>query len=88
MSEHELIEALANKEHVGWANWMNYLFSVCEKGSDGSMTIPAVWVERWQRQIDTPYIQLSEQDKQSDRNQVADTLPIIAEYIKTVATTE
>ena len=88
MSEHELIEALADKEHAGWAQWMNYLFSVCEKESDGSVTIPAALVEGWQRQIDTPYVQLSEQEKQSDRNQVAHILPIIATYIKTVVTAE
>jgi len=60
---------------------MQYLFSKCiENSNDGSMTIPSDLAARWQRQSDTSYADLSEREKQSDRNRVALILPIIEEY--------
>ncbi len=82
MNTSELIERLAEKEHEGWSHWMAYLFSVCEEGIDGSVTIPASLVAHWQRQVATPYAQLTQTEKQSDRNQVAHILPIINEYVQ------
>jgi hypothetical protein len=86
MTEHELIEQLSDKEHASWARWMIYLFDKCNAMPDGSLVIPPPFVARWQRQIDTPYRHLSEQEKQSDRNEVAHILPIIQEYCHDAAT--
>jgi hypothetical protein len=80
MTEQELIEALADKEHASWARWMYYLFSQCWKDGNGCMVVPERLVDRWQKQINTPYAELSEQEKQSDRDEVAHILPIIKEY--------
>lgn len=83
MTEQELIERLAAKEHDSWARWMDYLFNRCdiERGKDGfRYVIPHELVERWKRQVDTPYTDLSEQEKQSDRDEVAHILPIIKAY--------
>jgi len=89
MTEQELIEQLADKEHASWARWMKYLFDVCEAYSiidpDGfdrykGVLIPPELVERWQRQIETPYEDLPELKKRSDRDEVAHILPIIREY--------
>lgn len=80
MNETELIEALADKEHAGWAHWMTYLFSRCERRPDGSAVIPPDLVERWQRQVETPYVALSEREKQSDRDEVTHILPIIRAF--------
>src|SRR6267143_1333503 len=80
MTEQELIEALADKEHAGWSSYMAYLFSKLESNPDGSLTIPAGYVAALQIQIDTPYAELSEQEKQGDRDEVAHILPIIQEY--------
>lgn len=77
MSEQELIELLADKEHASWAHWMSYLFSKCERLEDGSMHIPADFVKHWQQEIDTPYVDLPERYKQSDREQVQAIIPII-----------
>jgi len=82
MNTSELIERLADKEHEGWSHLMAYLFSVCEKGTDGSVIIPAPLVAHWQSQVATPYAQLTQTEKQSDRNQVAHILPIINEYVQ------
>lgn len=81
MNTSELIEKLWDKEHAGWAHWMAYLFSICKKEPDGSVIIPSHLVERWQRQVVTPYTQLTEREKQSDRDQAAHILPIINEYV-------
>lgn len=86
MNKQELIEALADKEHASWARWMAYLFSKCQpligSGKVGrpDLIIPADLVERWQRQIETPYAALSEREKQSDRDEVAHILPFIDQY--------
>lgn len=80
MNEQELIEQLADKEHASWARWMNYLFSKCEINDLGQAVIPAPLVERWHRQLATPYSDLTEQEKQSDRDEVAHIVPIIRTY--------
>jgi len=84
MTEQELIEQLADKEHASWARWMQYLFSKCSVVEDGAgyerYYIPRSLVARWKMQADTPYEQLSEQEKQSDRDEVAHILPIIRKW--------
>ena len=80
MTEDELIEALVDKEHAGWSAYMAYLFEKCEHNPDGSLTIPPGYVAALQKQIDTPYAELSEQEKQYDRDEVSHILPIIEEY--------
>ena len=63
----ELRERLADVQHAIWAHWTRWQFSVCQRNEDGSLTIPAPLVERWTRQMDTPYADLSEREKDSDR---------------------
>jgi hypothetical protein len=65
--KNSLVEALADIQHEIWAHWTNYQFSVLEKNPDGSLTIPKHKVERWTRQANTKYAELSEQEKDSDR---------------------
>jgi hypothetical protein len=85
MTKEELIERLAEKEHASWARWMAYLFSKCERevvtGNPDDLVIEKDLVRHWQRQIDTPYADLTEREKQSDREEVAHILPIIEEYV-------
>ncbi len=81
MTEEELIERLAECEHASWARWQAYLHSICARNPDGSLTIPADRVRRWERQIATPYAELSEAEKQSDRDEVVRLLPLIQEYV-------
>ncbi len=82
MTHAELIEALADKEHASWARWMDYLFSRCPFTEEGDAIIPRELVDRWRKQVNTPYAELSEQEKQSDRDEVAHILPIIEQYCK------
>jgi hypothetical protein len=74
-----LMEKLADVEHERWSHWQRYMHSKCQRASDGSLVIPAHLVDRWESQMNTPYSALSEQEKESDREQVRRYLPIIAE---------
>ena len=84
MTEDELIEALADKEHASWARWMCYVFDIGKTNEDGSFTIPKEYVDRWLRQACTDYKELSEREKQSDRDEVAHILPIIKDFRDTL----
>lgn len=72
--EIELREQLAAIEHQRWADWQMWVHSKLEKVyKDGELMglyLPEEFYDRWQNQIITPYSQLSEKEKQSDREQV------------------
>lgn len=72
-----LKEDLSNLAHEQWSGWMQYLFEKSIKNEDGTVTIPAWAVERWERQINTPYSELSEQEQNSDRNEADKFLEVI-----------
>ena len=72
-----LREQLAGLQHEIWAHWMRYLFSVCQENPDGSFIIPAKKAQRWLRQIETSYVDLSESEKKSDREQADKILGIL-----------
>lgn len=78
----QIVESLASIEHERWAHWQRYLHSRCMRASDGSLTIPAELVQRWELQINTPYNELSETEKESDREQVRRYLPIISALLE------
>lgn len=72
--------ALAALQHEIWAHWMTYQFSCCYhigSTSTGESTpvpssgllIPNEKVERWKRQLTTPYAELTEKEQASDIEQ-------------------
>lgn len=62
-------ERLACLCHEQWSGWMEYLFSKNTLNGDGSWTMPAELVDRWQRQMRTPYSALLEPEQISDRKE-------------------
>lgn len=64
---------LAAYAHNAWAGWMNYLFEKSTFNPDGTVTIPAWAVARWQRQAQTPYDDLPGTEQASDLSE-ADTI--------------
>ncbi len=81
-----LVETLAAIEHERWSRWQRYLHSRCSAiGQDGSLLIPGDLVKRWEEQIVTPYIDLPEEQKDSDREQVRAYLPVIAAALRAPA---
>jgi hypothetical protein len=75
---HGLTEKLAAVEHERWSRWQRYLHSKCIRQPDGSLLLPAELVARWEKQIATKYADLDEMEKESDREQVREYLPLIA----------
>ena len=75
-----IVEDLASIEHERWAHWQKYVHGKGVRQPDGSLLLPAELVGRWEAQIATPYSELSESEKQSDRDQVHRYLPrVLAE---------
>lgn len=80
----ELIETLAAIEHERWADWQKYLHSQGTEHHDtGAIVLAGERVESWERQILTPYAQLSEAEKQSDRDQVMRYWPVLVDAFAT-----
>ena len=77
MTDEELIEAIANKQHAIWSHWMKYLFSISQENPDRSVTISAHNVARWTRQSRTAYADLTEQEQASDINQAKKVIAAI-----------
>ncbi len=70
-------ERIAKIQHGIWTHWMTYLFNVCIQNEDGSYTIPVEKVSRWQRQMKTQYEDLTEAEKDSDREQADRLIPML-----------
>ena len=76
-----LLETLAAVEHGRWAHWQKYLHGKCEQHANGALVIPDDLVKKCEQQITTPYAELSEKEKESDREQVRIYLAIISQAL-------
>lgn len=85
-NNNELIEKLADIEHQRWADWQEWCHKVLRENNP-SPEIGDV-LERWDRQIETPYRELSELEKQSDRDQVKRYWPLIERYAQKMVAEE
>lgn len=69
--DRELYEQLAAIEHDRWAHWQRHIHEICGvPQQDGGILLPAHDVTRWERQLNTPYADLTETEKDSDRREV------------------
>lgn len=67
----ELREELAASEHERWSRWMVWMFAnMTEKN-----------ITRWKRQMVTPYGELEEYEKNSDRKEADRTIAIIKTHL-------
>lgn len=77
----ELRESLADYAHDAWAGWMEYLFAQCPKPTmeshDGYYLHLRALYDRWHRQMGTPYKDLPESEKESDRVEADKMLAIV-----------
>jgi len=80
----QMREKLAELMHEMWSDWMCHLFSrgTFNEGDtweDRTWTMPSWAVQHWTRQMNTPYSELSEEEKDSDRKEAEE----IFECVKT-----
>jgi len=78
-----LREKLAALAHEQWSGWMKHLFDQCVFRIDGtavdlSAIIPPDLVSRWRRQMHTPYADLPEPEKESDRAEAERVLELLS----------
>ena len=66
----ELREKLAELEHRQWAHWTRYMLD----------NLSFENIERWKRQLETPYNELPEAEKESDRNWADKVLEVLQAY--------
>lgn len=78
----DVLSKLAEIEHERWAHWQRYVHESCRQQEDGSLVIPAELVQRWERQIATPFSELSQDERDSDIEQVERYLPAVIEALE------
>lgn len=61
------LERMSDEVHQIWAQWMMYMFKHGLPRPGGGWIMDDAVYKRWQRQMKTPYAQLSEKEKESDR---------------------
>jgi len=69
-----LREKLATLEHKQWAHWTKYMLANLTDEN----------ISRWKRQIDTSYDQLSEQEKDSDREWADKVLELLQDELDSI----
>ncbi len=79
MKNNNIVEKLSDYEHDRWSRWQRHLFSKCKINSDGSLTIPKEFVDKWTRQMNTDYHDLSEEEKDLDRKEAIRILECLNE---------
>jgi len=67
---------MAEYAHISWSNWMKYLFTKGKLNKSGSFTIDKKSVERWQRQMQIDFYDLSEEERISDFTEVDNILKV------------
>ena len=67
--KNHLLEKLAALEHEQWTGWVGWMLN---RLTDEN-------ISRWKRQIKTPYSELSDKEKESDRIEAKKVLKIIEE---------
>lgn len=73
-------EKLANLCHEQWSGWMKYLFGKGKfDNSNGSWIMPKWAVTRWSEQMYTPYRELSDVEKNSDRAEADKFIALLGE---------
>jgi hypothetical protein len=84
MNEKELLEDLAALEHTQWAHWTEYMLSkisyrIVPHGI-GCECDDCEDLRRWYKQIKTPYSELTEKEKDSDREWARRVMGVLGEW--------
>ena len=74
MFNSEIMNKLGSAQHEIWSNWMKFLFTQGYNLEDGTFKIKRDKVERWKRQMKTPFDELSKEEQETDVQVVKDHL--------------
>ncbi len=85
MTDERLREELAELAHEQWSGWMKYLFERGHWDDSGGFTINPESSARWKRQAQTPYAELSELERDSDRVEADKFFAVMLAYITLAA---
>jgi len=77
-AEMALIEDLAELEHEQWAHWTQYMLDFLNGNIPEDLKQKRIL--QWRRQIDTSYKNLSEKEKESDREWARKVMKILKKY--------
>lgn len=66
----EIIEKLAELEHEQWSRWVKYM--IYAYGPEN--------IKKWQKQAETKYNDLSEKEKESDREYAIKVLELLKKF--------
>lgn len=80
VSDEELISVLEHTEYMRRNRWSQYMLSLCQI-NDGKYIIPAEKAKLWKSEMRTPYAELNEKQKESDRKEVNNIFLEIKKYI-------
>lgn len=80
----DVVEMVAAECHRQWAGWTKHFLEKMGGPIGGILTLEIDWAERWQRQIDTPYAGLSEEERESDRREARKILAALGAGAKHV----
>lgn len=80
--EEKFVEKGAELEHIRWAKWQNYLHTFLVWNNEIQMwTLPHEKKEWWDSEIRTPYSMLTEKQKESDRKEARQYLPLLSSTV-------
>ena len=81
-----LRERFAAQAHEAWAGWMRHFLNKCKRHPLGPyediLFVPVGYIDALVRQMSTPYSDLSEEEKESDRAEADKYLNIWREYLE------
>lgn len=69
VAEAECLEIVAAECHKQWSGWTEHLLSKTNELPSGNLILGQEWKARWMKQVNTPYAELSESEKESDRRE-------------------
>ena len=82
MNKEEILEVLANNTHQAWSSWMEWVFTNSVSNEDGTVTISKESVDKWKRQIETGYEDLTIEEQNSDIKEANIILDLLKEYME------
>jgi len=78
----EIVFVLSDYVHQMWSRWMSHMFSKSTLNPDGTVTIPKDLVIRWQRQMLTDFVDLPDEEMESDIVEAETMLDIVLEGLE------